>query len=536
MKIEKYEQINKQKFYRVAKPINPIMLGYFRNMGKVIEKERSDVELHQCNCGKLFFMPISDFDELRKKFKENEIPCPSCGKYEDRLHSADVLKNILSLTESLRKYEKSSNRDKKIILDDIQKQATEFISHDSIDEIYAGYSLLMKLISPTKKKNHRNKFHSKIKSLCKIAEKNNPVEFEKLVKKLESQHTVHDAMFDFFVNTGWFDFFDYVNKFFGIEIEGFAKDFPKEQYILINDLLRYNHLIELQWTYDCLYNLVIISKNGNIKKDFEVNKKQSNYVSVGNNLYQKNTTNITEKIKYPREKIDWLKKQPETQKIAEQLESALDSKLRNAIYHSSYKIQGKYIVLKNYRTKTNRDYKKTLINAFHKKLSKFEQFENSLTSIMSEYRLKQIRKKIKNPKSKSLFLAIIDDKKTNQKFLRVSFSIYWDILLSLDKGFTAKVKINLNKKTKDLKINFNGREFKGKATDEMVDYFSSGKFALAIDIIAPRLPVFNPLATGWVKTTNGKRLHIIGTLFVNDNKRNKEVIKKITKALTEYGI
>jgi len=106
MKITNYSDIDTEKLYLKTKPINPLLIGFFRNAEAIIDGTRDDSECHQCSCGKLIIMPNEDFKKLREKFGTDEIPCPSCGKYEDKLINISTYTKFMELTETLRKYEK----------------------------------------------------------------------------------------------------------------------------------------------------------------------------------------------------------------------------------------------------------------------------------------------------------------------------------------------------------------------------------------------------------------------------------------------
>jgi hypothetical protein len=107
----------------------------------ILETRGSPLEVYQCDCGELFWMPKEHAQQLIEKYGTENIPCFKCQGVTEGKLSFLIFKKIVDICERLQEYEGGDQ------LDEIQKNAllTQIISESkgiiptaSLDEMYLG--------------------------------------------------------------------------------------------------------------------------------------------------------------------------------------------------------------------------------------------------------------------------------------------------------------------------------------------------------------------------------------------------------------
>lgn len=522
MRIDSIDELDKEKLYKAIKPISPMYITYFRQVEQVVDGKWPELEVHQCKCGNLVILPSEEVKEKLKKLNVSELPCHICGGYEDEMRDADLDEKILRLMWLLRKYESSPNNLKKDLFKEIQNLAKQFFSFNNINEVNYGCYNLMKILYPKNKEN--NRYYKPLNNLILKAKHNNKKEFNKLLNNLKDTTSVNESLFDFTMAATWFDFFKYLRLFCDIEISDIDKYHSKRDYKLIQELIMYAHSTERDWDYDVIFNLSRIANGGKFTKDtFRVPEKNGK---------------ITKEI-HPIKKIKELEKQKGIEKLSADISSLVDNKLRNAIYHSQYKIFDKYIKITTYNTNSRKMVdSKVSISRFRSLAKRYGEFHSALSNLLSDYYAEMISEKIKDMGITNMRFSLITDNENKKQFMKFEFFQYWDsfLLNTKDKPFSFRFKLSINKENKELNLRSNRVNFKGKVDQSVIDYINSNEkfeYQIFIHIIAPRLRFFNQYKRGFIKFDDNTTLNVIGCLDLSNKESLKEEIERLKTILKD---
>ena len=211
----------------------------------------------------------------------------------------------------------------------------------------------------------------------------------------------------------------------------------------------------------------------------------------------------------------------------------VDHKLRNAIYHSQYKIFDKYIKITTYAGKSHRRVdSKVSISRFRSLAKRYDEFHSTLSNLLSDYYAEMISEKIKDMGVTNMRFSLITDNENKKQFMKFEFFQYWDsfLLNTKDKSLSFRFKLSINKENKELNLRSNRVNFKGKVDQSVIDYINSNEkfeYQIFIHIIAPRLRFFNQYKRGFVKFDDNTILNVIGSLDLSNKESLREEIERL---------
>lgn len=522
MRIDSIDDLDKEKLYKAIKPISPMYITYFRQFEQVIDGKWPELEAHQCKCGNMVILPSEEVKEKLKKSNASELSCHICGGYEDEMRDTVLDENFLKLMWLLRKYESSPNSLKKELFEKIQNLAKQFFSFNDINEINYGCYNLMRILYP--KNRETNRYYKPLNNLILKAKSNNKKEFNKLLNNLKDKTSVTDSLFDFTMAAICFDFFKYLRLFCGIEVSDIDKYHSNRDYKLIQELIMYAHSTESDWDYDVIFNLSRIANGHKFTKD--------TFRGLSNK------GKVTKQI-HPTGKIKELKKQKGIKKLSADISSLVDPKLRNAIYHSQYRIFDKYIKITTYNTNLGKMVdNKMSISRFRSLAKRYDEFHSTLSNLLSDYYAEMISEKIKDMGITNMRFSLITDNENKKQFMKFEFFQYWDsfLLNTKDKSFSFGFKLSINKENKELNLRSNRVNFKGKVDQSVIDYINSNEkfeYQIFIHIIAPRLRFFNQHKIGFIKFDDNTTPNVIGSLDLSNKESLKEEIERLKTILKD---
>jgi len=505
----------------------PDFLGVVK---EILEGKRKGMEVHQCRCGELMVLYKAHANSLRRKYRTDDIPCKVCGKREKQILSMKIFERFREITNFLneryvfttRSLSTLKPKDVKIL----EKMALGLFPTNTPAEMLVGYFDFMNaLFMHFPKRLFKNK--DTIKRLFDEAKSKNQKEFERMYYSLLDWEKSHKAELNLFSKEDIMS--SLLSKDFSRSLE---EDLIEKEKLDVEtakiqlELSAYQDAIEIKVYLDILANVLNIINGKRISADpFRTLR-----------LPPLKRRDKAREIKSLADKVECLKS-----KLPFNITKMYNTRLRNAIAHNEYQIDGKErkIVLTRYsETLTFDDFKATF--------RALKDLHYAINSYLADYHIEKSRLKVKNQGIGASILSYTDFFEEKGKLhpkapcdAQLNIYQYWDFA-TFEEGqrIFPRFEIRMEERDQTMVVDFgeNGALYRFPEAPELVEWLEqlvvTGRLHITLSTIAPILPIFARKAI--LRVPVGKIMDVY-ILSVDEKTMNisPELVRDVVKFLRE---